>query len=426
MRFTGARILRRVSAASAFVAAMAFAPAAAPAAVAPPSDPQWGQAQFGQLNVMAGLNALDHPLASTAVASIDTGVDLQHPDMAPRLFGFPAATATVDGNVVAAGAPGWNFLGPGCFLNAGAEEPNSNPDDPLGCGTHGTMVSSMMGAQWSNGTGGAGIAPNARVMAIKSCWENDQCWDHTVPAGIHLAVAGGARVVTFSFVGTGDTATVNALIAGSPQTLFIPIPSGNGGAFDTGTGVYPCNAPYGNVLCVTTAGPGDGPSCGAYNPTIVDIAVPTEGGTVAVNGGSYAPTGCATSFASPAAGGIASILFGEYPNATGAQVRDAIVNGDRDVAAWAGKTVSGGVPNLAGALAALDAVRPPGENTGGGPGPGPGGTLEPFPLQPPLPPAPLPKKKPCKKVKPKAKGKKPRKKAKCLKKKRKKRVAKKR
>src|ERR1044072_2315534 len=368
-------------------------------AVAPTNDPSWGQAQFSKLNIMGGLNSLDHPLAGVPVASIDTGVDLQHPDLAPRLFSFPAGAPPAP-----AGNPGWNFMGPGCFLDPGAEQPNGNPDDPLGCGAHGTTVSSMMGAQWSNGSGGAGIAPNARLMAIKACWEGDLCWGHTVPPATQLAVDGGARVVTFSFV-EADEVAMNPIISANQQTLFVAIPSGNGGDGDIGTGVYPCNAAYVNVVCVTTAGLDDGVTCGGYNATIVDIAGPTAR-TVGSNGGphpnGYSPTGCATSYASPTLGGIAAILFGEYPNATAGEVRDAILLGDRDVGAWTGKTTSGGIPDLQGALAQLKAIRPAGESPGGGPGAGPGGTTEPFP--PNLSAGP-PAKKKCKKVKPK-KGKK--------------------
>ena len=86
--------------------------------------------------------------------------------------------------------------------------------------------------------------------------------------------------------------------------------------------------------------------CGEYNPTIVDLAVPTQNNVTTFNGAGSGPTGCATSYAAPTAAGAAAVLFGLDPAATPSDVRQALVDSARDVAAWQGKSVSGGILDL--------------------------------------------------------------------------------
>jgi hypothetical protein len=84
--------------------------------------------------------------------------------------------------------------------------------------------------------------------------------------------------------------------------------------------------------------------------------VPTENSVTTQNGGGFTNTGCATSFAAPTAAGIATILFGIAPEATAAQVRQAIIAGARPVGPWSGKSVSGGIADAAGAVDALQSA----------------------------------------------------------------------
>ena len=79
---------------------------------------------------------------------------------------------------------------------------------------------------------------------------------------------------------------------------------------------------------------------------MVDLAVPTQNNITTTNGGGTGPTGCATSFAAPMAAGAAAVLFGLDPTASPAVVKQALIDSARPVAAWAGKSVSGGVLDL--------------------------------------------------------------------------------
>jgi subtilisin family serine protease len=179
------------------------------------------------------------------------------------------------------------------------------------------------------------------------------------------------RVVSLSWLSGDIEPDLATAIRAASNTLFVTIPSGNGGAFDADpTNPLPCNLDAPNVLCVSTSAPDDGLDCGAYGASSVDVAVPTQNNQTTTNGGGWGPTGCATSFAAPAAAGVATILFGLDPAASPGDVKAAIVDSARRVAAWSGKSVSGGIVDAAAAVALFQqrrgiAAPPPG---GGGDG----------------------------------------------------------
>jgi hypothetical protein len=335
------------------------------AAAAPPTDPQAAQQQ--PLQIMRVSEALDlaGPLADVLVANPDTGLDLTHPDLAPRLYSLPGPVPAPDagtfgGNppMVAAGAPGWDLIG---TLDPPNENPDPDPSDPAGRSGHGTATAGVLGAAWNNGQGGAGVAPNARLVALRSCWDGDQCYDHIQPAAFDWASDRGVRVISLSWLSNSNNGEINS-IARNSNTLFVTIPSGNGGSFDADpTSPFPCGVNLANVICVSTSAPDDGLDCGAYGPEVVDVAAPTQNSVTTQNGGGFQPTGCATSYAAPTVAGVATILFGMRPQATPAEVKQAIVASARPAPAWQGRSVSGGIVDAEAAVRAL----------GGGVGPAP-------------------------------------------------------
>lgn len=97
---------------AASVAAAALLPGAASAAA--PTDPQAAQQEpLRLMHVPEALDLLARPLADVPVLVADTGLDLDHPDIAPRLYSLPAPVAAPnpdgvgDPGTVAAGRAGW-------------------------------------------------------------------------------------------------------------------------------------------------------------------------------------------------------------------------------------------------------------------------------------------------------------------------------
>lgn len=103
--------------------------------------------------------------AGALVAVIDSGVDAAHPDLAGH---------------VAAGPD---------LIDGGA------PDDPTG---HGTHIAGIIAATAGNGIGGAGVAPAARILAVRVLGVDDNGSAANVAAGINAAVDAGADVINLS------------------------------------------------------------------------------------------------------------------------------------------------------------------------------------------------------------------------------------
>ncbi|WP_026909531.1 S8 family serine peptidase [Patulibacter minatonensis] len=366
---------RRVTTTAVATALTALALGASAAHAAAPTDPQAaGQQPLSIMKVPQALDVAGRPLQDVPVLVADTGLDLDHPDIASRLYALPAPVPAPDadgvGNLgnVSAGAAGWDLIGTDA---PSALKPDADPSDPAGGSGHGTAVAGVLGAAWNNGQGGAGVAPNARFVALRTCWDGDQCYQSVQAPAIDWAADRGARVASFSWLSGPLEDGLRDAIKKHPQTLFVTIPSGNGGAYDADPeDPEPCNLDSPNVLCVSTSAPDDGLDCGAYGPGSVDVAVPTQNSITTTNGGGFGPTGCATSYAAPTAAGVATILFGIDPTASAADVKAAIVDSARKVPAWQGKSVSGGVVDAQAAVLLFQQRRGIAPGTGGGGGTG--------------------------------------------------------
>ncbi len=376
--------------------AACVAAAALPATVhaAAPTDPQAASQQpLQQMHVGQALDLIARPLADVPVMVADTGLEWSNPDINPRLWRTPADSQVADPDndrvrTVPAGSIGWDFIG---GANSGrSTRPDIDPHDPDGGSGHGTATAGLLGAAWNNGIGSAGVAPNARFLAARTCWDGDLCYEHIQGAAIDWAAGLGVRVVSFSWLsGPLDAdSPLRKAIVDHPDVLFVTIPSGNAPAAedaDAGETPMPCGLDAANVLCVSTSAPDDGLDCGAYGATSVDVAVPTQGNYTTRNGFtlggpvSQGPIACATSWAAPTAAGLATILFGIDPIARPADVRAAIVDSARRVPAWQGKSVGGGVADAAAAVALFQqrrgiagttpppVVTPPGDSPRRGP-----------------------------------------------------------
>jgi subtilisin family serine protease len=150
-----------LSAVAATLAALA-GPGVAQAAAAgdPLREGQWAldAIHSGTNPAAAGAGAL--------VAVIDSGVDATHPDLAGRVV------------------PGPDLV-----------ENDGDPSDPTG---HGTHIAGIIAAAAGNGIGGAGVAPGARILAIRVLGADNNGTAANVAAGIDAAVDAGADVVNIS------------------------------------------------------------------------------------------------------------------------------------------------------------------------------------------------------------------------------------
>lgn len=112
------------------------------------------------------------------IAVIDTGVDLDHPDLR--------------GRVVKA----QNFVDQG--------ESSFTTD------FHGTAVAGVIAAAANNEVGIVGVAPQAQIYALKACWQQPPgarqavCNSYTLAKAADFAITQGAQVLNFSLAGPPD------------------------------------------------------------------------------------------------------------------------------------------------------------------------------------------------------------------------------
>jgi subtilisin family serine protease len=125
--------------------------------------------------------------ACVLVAVIDTGVDYTHPDLASRIWvnagEIPGNGIDDDGNGYVDDVHGYDFY-----------SDNGDPQDPNSHGTH------VAGTVAGDGTGGTltGVAPEARIMAVKVLGASGSGSETDVIAGIQYAVDNGAQVLNLS------------------------------------------------------------------------------------------------------------------------------------------------------------------------------------------------------------------------------------
>lgn len=100
------------------------------------------------------------------IAIVDTGIDLQHPDLVDQLV------------------PGINLL-----------DRTAPPQDDHG---HGTNVAGVVAAKSNYENGTSGILWNAKIMPIKTMYANGTGSEATLGEGIRYAVDNGARIVVLS------------------------------------------------------------------------------------------------------------------------------------------------------------------------------------------------------------------------------------
>ncbi|MFO1410712.1 MAG: S8 family serine peptidase [Steroidobacteraceae bacterium] len=112
------------------------------------------------------------------IAVVDTGLDTAHPDLAGRID-------TVRN-----------------FVDRDARQFNRD--------RHGTAVAGIIAADAGNDVGIGGIAPQARLLALKACWQLDgthdaaRCNSFTLAQALSAAIDLRARIINLSLVGPPD------------------------------------------------------------------------------------------------------------------------------------------------------------------------------------------------------------------------------
>jgi len=270
------------------------------------------------------------------VVVIDTGV-APHPRLAGRLSGL--------GDVLAGG---------------------DGLDD---CDGHGTAVAGLIGAAPDPGDGLVGVAPGARILALRQFSPTVAGADGqpagdlpSLAAALRRAVDAGATVVNVSgavCLPAAQAATAGApvraaLRAAAAADVVVVAAAGNadsGGCTADGTDLVSLPGWYGDdVLTVGAVGPDDRPTEFTVPGPWVDVAAPgTDVRSLTVDGGTGAPLE-GTSFAAPLVAGLAALIRERRPDLGAREVIHRITATARRPPAERDDVVGAGVVDVVAAL----------------------------------------------------------------------------
>ncbi len=100
--------------------------------------------------------------------------------------------------------------------------------DNNGHGTH--VAGTILADGGSDGLGIYGVAPEAKLMAIKVCGASG-CWCDDIAAGIDYAASQGAEIISISLGGDSQSSLIRDAIARNPGVLYVAA-AGNDGPAD--------------------------------------------------------------------------------------------------------------------------------------------------------------------------------------------------
>lgn len=273
-----------------------------------PNDPNVGKQPY--LPLIGADRAWETATSQTAltIALIDTGVDLDHPDLKDNLV------------------PGVNLVNPG--------EP---PEDDNG---HGTSVAGVLAAVGNNGIGTAGVLWNARIMPIKALDKTGLGDEQKLGEAIVQAVDRGARIIVLS-VGLYRYSPYMRDIAAYAEEhdVLLIAASGNDGLTLGSRSAVKYPAAYPTVLAVTGADEDGKPERRSNAGPENDIAAAWNVYTTALGGGYKTEVG--TSVAAPQVAAAAALVWAKYPGLKAYEVRERLLQTAKDIGPAGRDTLSG-------------------------------------------------------------------------------------
>lgn len=273
-------------------------------AAADPDDPlaveQYAVDQHGMLEAWGGAAG-----EGVVIAIIDTGIDMNHPDLADRIV---AGHDWVDGDDI--------------------------PNDENG---HGTHVAGSAAAIGNNAIGVIGMAPEAKIMPLRVLGADGSGSSDDIAEAILWAADNGADVINLSLGGSSDLLgrifnkvdpTNEAIEYANDKGVVVVAAAGNDDTFLT---AYNTETPVLVVNATNEAGEtarfsnfGDPRAISAAGARIISTA-PTYPTTIWPNGSDGYEELNGTSMASPHVAGIAALMVSSGDRSPD-QIRDRLIS----------------------------------------------------------------------------------------------------
>lgn len=303
---------------------------------ATPNDPlsQWA---LGPISASAAWD-MTTGSADVLVGVLDSGVDLNHPDLAANIWTNPGEVPNDgldnDNNGYVDDVHGWDWW----------NDDNSVVD--AGENPHGTHVAGIIGAVGNNGIGIAGMNWQVKLVPLKFIGPQFGS-NFGAIAGIEYAASVGVKVINGSFGSNWHSQGVKDALD-TAGILFVASAGNNGSNSDL-TPHYPSGLDLSHIISVAATTGSDGlASFSNYGAFSVDLGAPGVAINSTIPGGYTDMSG--TSMAAPYVTGAAALVYSVFPSLKAAEVKYRILSGTDPVAALAGKSLTGGRLNAARSL----------------------------------------------------------------------------
>lgn len=292
-----------------------------------PNDPSFANQTY--LNIVKAPEAWDliHNSSSVIIGIVDTGSDMDHPDLAANFYinaADPVDNIDNDNDGYIDNNKGWDLVG----LSGTNRVQDNNPSVTSDTTMHGVHVSGIASAVSNNGIGVASIAINAKLLIVKAGADNDGSSIYAGFEGIKYAADHGARIINCSWGGYTTSSfgqdIVNYALA---KDCLIISSAGND---NRSAPSYP--ASYPGVISVASVDNLDRKSSFSNYGTRISISAPGNNIYNTLYNNTYGVFS-GTSMASPLVASAAALLKSYYPAYTMSQIGSLLVNSADDISA---------------------------------------------------------------------------------------------
>jgi len=302
-----------------------------------PNDPRFLDGTLWGLGTNSAPQAWDvlTSASNIVVAVLDTGVRYTHEDLAANMWTNP-----VDGS------HGWNSI--------------SNNNNPSDIGTHGTMVTGVLGAVGNNGKGVCGVAWRLQIMA-GACFNSSGIGNVSdVITCLDYARTNGARIINASWGFTNSLALSNAMVSLRDAGIIVVAACGNGATNIDLYPTYPASYALDNIVSVASTSKADVLSgFSNFGVTNVDLAAPGEqifSTFPATDSFYFNDVAGGTSFSAPYVAGACALLMAQYPADTYQETIARLLGATDPLPSLAEKCRTGGRLNLSKVLHTISIV----------------------------------------------------------------------
>lgn len=280
------------------------------------------------------------------VAIVDSGVDLDHPMLAGKLWTdlSPPLAGPKPQNAI----HGWDYV---------VNMPNPSPE-----GGHGTHVAAVIGGAKIPDEGVSGIAPTVKIMSLRY-------YSDANPGSVNLlnsiksfgyALDHGARIVNYSGGGPEFSESEYIMIRRALADGVLVVAAAGNERQDVDQSAnfyYPASYRQPNMITVAAVDPnGNLMASSNWGAKRVDVAAPGENIFSALPHGRYGYMS-GTSQATSVVSGIAALILSKHPDLRPEQVRAIIVSTAKKVPALKDRVLAGGIVDACAAMQAADEVR---------------------------------------------------------------------